>query len=221
MDLTGVILLTGIGVVVGFLLAALIFSLRKESSPEQAPQQQLLSDTEHNIRTWREGGDQHLVVELDGVSHRQESDLHADQRRLLADLTGELQDWIGKKPTPTAEPSAQPDEHKATDLQTEEVKKTTSLNPLKVFSDSLQPKKKSSADEPDQSIVAQIDLILQAKMEGNQFEDQGIRLIEGPDQGMVIEIGISKYTEIDAVPDEQVRQLIRLSVVEWERSLGD
>ena len=45
--------------------------------------------------------------------------------------------------------------------------------------------------------------------------------MEGPDQCMVIEIGLDKYTDIDAVPDEYVRSLIRQSVAEWEKSLGE
>lgn len=221
MDISGVILLAGIGVVIGFLLAALIFSLRKESSTEQVPQQQLLSDSENKIRVWREGGDQRLVVEMNGVSHRQESDLHTDQKRLLVNLTRELQSWIGSSTTAAAESAAQADIIKTALPQTDEVKKSPSLNPLKVFSDSLQPLKKSDADVIDQSIVSQIDSILQNKMEGTHLEERGVRLVEGPDQGMVIEIGLDKYTEIEAIPDEQIRNLIRLSVAEWEKSVGD
>ncbi|MCJ7535029.1 MAG: hypothetical protein WA997_18070 [Anaerolineales bacterium] len=221
MDISGVILLAGIGVVIGFLLAALIFSLRKESSTEQVPQQQLLSDSENKIRVWREGGDQRLVVEMNGVSHRQESDLHTDQKRLLVNLTRELQSWIGSSTTAAAESAAQADIIKTALPQTDEVKKSPSLNPLKVFSDSLQPLKKSELDVLDQSIVSQIDSILQNKMEGTHLEERGVRLVEGPDQGMVIEIGLDKYTEIEAIPDEQIRNLIRLSVAEWEKSVGD
>lgn len=221
MDITGVILLTGIGVVVGFLVAALIFTLRKESSPEQVPQQQVLSDSENKIRVWREGSDQRLVVEMNGVSHRQENDLHADQKRLLVNLIRELQSWIGSSTTAAAESAAHADIPKAAHPQADEVKKSPGLNPLKVFSESLQPMKKSDADELDQSIVSQIDKILQTKMEGTHLEDQGVRLVEGPDQGMVIEIGLDKYTEIETVPDEQIRNLIRVSVAEWEKSLGD
>lgn len=220
MDISGVILLASIGVVIGFLLAALIFSLRKEASPEQVPQQ-LLSDSENKIRVWREGGDQRLVVEMNGVSHRQESDLHTDQKRLLVNLTRELQSWIGSSTTAAAESAAEADILKTALPQTDEVKKSPSLNPLKVFSDSLQPLKKSDADVIDQSIVSQIDSILQDKMEGTHLEDRGVRLVEGPDQGMVIEIGLDKYTEIEAIPDEQIRNLIRLSVAEWEKSVGD
>jgi len=221
MDITGVILLTGIGLVVGFLVAVLIFSMRRESSPKQAPKQQLLSDSENKVRVWREGGDQRLVVEIGGVSHRQESDLHADQKQKLVTLVRELQTWIGTSTTAVAGPAPQPDKIETVIPQTDEALDGTSRNPLKIFGDALQPRKKSEVDEFDQSIVFQIDQILQTKIEGTQLEDHGIRLVEGPDQGMVIEIGLDKYTDIEAVPDEQIRQLIRLSVADWERSLGD
>ena len=221
MDITGVVLFTGIGLVVGFLVAALIFSLRKESSPKQAPQQQLLSDSENKVRVWREGGDQQLVVEMDGVSHRQESDLHPDQKQKLVILVRELQTWIGASTAAAAVVPPQPVKSEPAIEKTGDEQEETSLNPLKIFGDALQPQKKTEADELDQSIVSQIDQILQTKLEGTNLEDHGIRLVEGPDQGMVIEIGLDNYTEIDAVPDTQVRQLIRFSVADWENTLGD
>ena len=221
MDITGVILLTGIGLVVGFLVAALIFSVRKESSPKEVPQQQLLSDSENKIRVWREGGDQGLVVEMNGVSHHQESDLHADQKQKLVNLVEELQTWIGASTAAAAVVPSQPAKSEPAIEKSGNEQDGTSLNPLKIFGDALQPQKKIDADELDQSIVSQIDQILQAKLEETNFEDRGIRLVEGPKQGMVIEIGLDKYTEIEAVPDEQIRQLIRLSVADWERSIGD
>jgi hypothetical protein len=80
---------------------------------------------------------------------------------------------------------------------------------------------KIGSDEPDKSIVAQIDEILQTRLENTPLADQGIRLIEGPDQGMVIEVGLSRYTDIDAVPDSEVRRLIRQAVNEWESRTAD
>jgi hypothetical protein len=221
MDTTGVILLTGIGLVVGFLLAALIFSLRGESTSQREPQQQLLTDSEKSIHVWREGGDQHLVVEMGGVSHHREDELPADQKQALTGLVRELQAWLGTGPTPAAG-GAPPAGEQAVELaQGDETRKSTSLNPLKVFGDALQPASKPELDEQDQSIVNQIDQILQKKLEGTQFEEKGVRLVEGPDQGMEIKIGLDKYTEIESVPDERIRQLIRISVAEWERTLGD
>ena len=95
MDLTGVILLTGIGLVVGFLVATLIFSMRKESAPQEQPKKQLLSDAENKVRHWREGGDERLVVEMNGVSYRQGSKLHPEQKQVLETLVSELRAWLG------------------------------------------------------------------------------------------------------------------------------
>ena len=55
MDLTGAILLAGIGLVIGFLVGVLVFSLRKDTNPEAASRERVLSDSENDIRVWREG----------------------------------------------------------------------------------------------------------------------------------------------------------------------
>jgi hypothetical protein len=221
MDLTGVILLTGIGLVVGFLVATLIFSIRRESTSQEQPKEQLLSDAENKVRLWREGGEERLVVEMNGVSFRQRNKLQPEQKQVLDNVVKELQSWLGASTTPAAAVTHQA--VKATPVIEPAVgaQDGTSFNPLKIFGDVLQPQKKTIADERDLSIVAQIDLILQTKIEEAHLEERGIRLVEGPDQGMVIEIGLDRYTNIDAVPDEEVRKLIRLSVAEWEKSLGD
>lgn len=222
MDITGVILLTGIGLVVGFLVAALIFSLRRESTPKQVPKQQLLSDAENKVDLWREGGEQRLVVEMNGVSYDQESKLRAEQRKTLESLVRELQTWLGG--TSAAAPVAgplQPVKSEPAKEQLVDSQEEPSRNPLKIFGDVLQPQKKSEVDELDLSIVAQIDQILQTRLEELHLEDKGVQLVEGPDQGMIIEIGLDKYTEIEAIPDEEIRQLIRASVADWESSLGD
>ena len=219
MDLTGAILLTSIGIVIGFLFAALFFTLRRRSSPEPPSEERVLTDSESSIRIWREGKERRLVIEMDGVSHYQESELHTEQSRRITGLLGELQAWMDVSPRPVS--PIQSDTFKPAASTTGEETKSTSLKPLKIFSRSLQPLKKAGSSDPDLSILAQVDEILQSKLEGIHLDDQGIRLVEGPDQGMVIEVGLNRYTEIDAVPDERVRQLIRLSVAEWESSLGD
>jgi hypothetical protein len=222
MDITGVILLTGIGLVVGFLVAALFFSLRRESTPKQAPKQQLLSDADNKVDLWREGGEQRLVVEMNGVSYDQESKLRAEQRRTLESLVRELQTWLGRPTSAAAvEVPPQPVKSEPAKEQLVDSQEGPSRNPLKIFGGVLQPQKESDVDELDLSIVAQIDQILQTRLEELHLEDKGIQLVEGPDQGMIIEIGLDKYTEIEAIPDEEIRQLIRASVADWESSLGD
>ena len=221
MDLTGVILLTGIGLVVGFLVAALVFSVRKDSTSPEQPKKQLLSDTENKVRLWREGGEESLVVEMNGVSYRRRNKLHPEQKQVLDKIVKELQAWLGPSTAPAAAVTHQAVKAAPAKEPAVEAQDGTSLNPLKIFGDVLQPQKKTVADEQDLSIVAQIDKILQTKIGGSHLEERGIRLVEGPDQGMVIEIGLDNYTDIEAVPDEEVRSLIRQSVAEWEKSLGE
>ena len=222
MDLTGAILLAGIGLLIGFLVGMLVFTLRKESALEEPSRERVLSDSEHTIRVWREGTERRLVVEMGGVSHYRGSELHADQSQFIADLIKELQTWMGTTPAPPAAVDRSQSETVETkSAAIEEEAPSTSLNPLKIFGQAFRPTEKAQAAESDLSIVAQIDEILQAKLAGTHLEDQGIHLVEGSDQSMVIQVGLQSYSEIEAVPNEQVRQLIRLSVAEWEQSLGD
>lgn len=219
MDITVALLLTIIGIVIGFLLAALFFFLRRGSSPEPPLSERVLTDSEQNINIWREGKDRQLVVEVSGVSHNKESQLNTDQSRLLMDLIGELQAWMNISPGSIS--TSQTELVKPVIPASGEETKSTSLNPFEIFNRTLQPAEKSAVEGSDLSIVAQIDKILQSKLEDLHLDDRGIRLIEGPDQSIVIEIGLNRYTEIDAVPNESIRQLIRQSVAEWENSLGD
>ena len=214
MDLTGAILLVGIGLVIGFLVGVLVFTLLKDSNSEGASREQVLSDSEQSVRIWREGKERRLVVEIGGVSHYRVSDLNDEQSHIITGLIRELQAWMGSRaPAQTEADMPVPSEI------SEETQKT-SLNPLKIFSRSLEPLEKAGSGDPALSIVGQIDEILQAKLAGTHFDDRGIRLVEGPDQSMVIQVGLQSYNEIDDVPDDRVRQLIRLSVAEWENSLG-
>jgi hypothetical protein len=157
------------------------------------------------------------MVEIDGASYRRGNELSDEQNRRLVKLQAELQAWLQ---VPTAPPAAampaQLDASKPKAEQPAEDTKRTSLNPFSIFTRSFQPMEKTGPDEPDKSIVEQIDEILQAKLQGTHLEERGIKLVEGPDQGMVIEVGLDRYSDIGSVQDEAVRHIIRVSVAEWE-----
>lgn len=74
------------------------------------------------------------------------------------------------------------------------------------------PKSKGMATR---SIIAEVDAILQDKVIGTPFDKRGIRLLEKPDHTMLIEIGLNKYDGIEAIPSEDIRELIRSCVNEW------
>ncbi len=73
--------------------------------------------------------------------------------------------------------------------------------------------------EAPKSIVGQINDILQEKVEGTSFEYRRIRLVESP-TGVMVQVGPDKYADINAVPDEEIRSLIRAAAAEWEKRAG-
>ena len=109
----------------------------------------------------------------------------------------------GKTPVGQPKPNADP--------------QRASLNPFGVFANVLRPVPKHST-LPNLSIVAQIDEILQDKL--NNFPAGGgqkIRLAERSDQGMMVVVGMQEYQDIDSVPDPAIRDLLKQCVAEWER----
>lgn len=68
------------------------------------------------------------------------------------------------------------------------------------------------------SIVAQIDTVLQARLENSPLADKGIRLIERTALGGVeVYVGNQKYPSLDDVPDQEIKTFIRTTIEEWEK----
>jgi hypothetical protein len=90
------------------------------------------------------------------------------------------------------------------------------MNPVKIAQSVRDNWDKPKAIPPTpKSIIAEVDVILQERMLGTPFEKRGIRLLEKPDHTMLIEVGLNKYDGLDAVPSEDIRDLIRACVHEW------
>jgi len=66
------------------------------------------------------------------------------------------------------------------------------------------------------SIVNQINDILQENVVGTEFEKRGIRLVELPNRGVAVQVGLGTFPDIDSVPEPEIRSLIRAAVSEWE-----
>jgi hypothetical protein len=221
MDVTGVIILAAICIVIGFLLGALLISMRRESSSREPSPETTLPES-GELRLWHRGKDKRLVIVLDGVSYQRDTDLKPEQSQRLIRYIKELQTWMGgmaEIPDPSPHLSSDPLPTPAD--QTVDKVKGPSLNPLQVFNLPKSSSSQTDQDEFDRSIVTQIDEILQARLEDKPLADRGIRMVEGPDRGMVIEVGLSRYTDIDDIPDKEIRRVIRQSVKEWEGRMED
>lgn len=68
------------------------------------------------------------------------------------------------------------------------------------------------------SIAMQIDEILQEIMVNTPFAQRGISVNDAPDHGVMVTLDGNKYPGVKDVPDEEVRNLIRSAVVEWEKT---
>jgi len=69
---------------------------------------------------------------------------------------------------------------------------------------------------PANSIVSQIDTILQNRLAGTPLEERGIFLAQSAEGGVNVYVGLTRYSGIDDVPDPQVKAAIRAAISEWE-----
>lgn len=90
------------------------------------------------------------------------------------------------------------------------------LNPLGVLARAVQQEVRPP-EPPSKSIAAQIDEILQEKLKDSPLASRAIRLMELPNKGMVVMVGLDQYDGVEAVPDDDIRRLIRAAVAEWEQ----
>jgi len=65
----------------------------------------------------------------------------------------------------------------------------------------------------------QVDEILQKKLQERGLQQRGVRLMELPNKGMVVLIGLEQYATVEEVPDAEIQALIRASVSEWETNM--
>ena len=149
--------------------------------------------------------DQALNLELDGKRVPAPQALTPVQRGLLVTLLTQVHPWLegsSVAPTPVAAPqpvtSAAPVVRPAPATS---AKPATPVAPVVV-----------------KSIVGQINDILQAQLAGTPMAEKRIYLGETLGGGVLVNVGSERYDGLDAVPDPEIKALIRRAVETWEKN---
>ncbi len=160
------------------------------------------------LRAWQDKDGQ-TWLEMDGERLESKKDLNPEQKKKVLKMVMDLRPWLEVPPSPAPAAAPQPAEtpmrrslYTPQPVRTE-VKPTVELEKPKVNLN---------------SIVAQIDDVLQKKLAGTSYETQKVHLLEGPGGEVMVQVGAQKFGGIGDVPSAEIQALIRQAVTEWEKS---
>jgi len=91
-------------------------------------------------------------------------------------------------------------------------------NDKKTKNKSSEKESKEKLEEHD--MLFEINNIIQEKLKSSSDSNRKIRLAREGMTGVSFWVGESNYTTIDAIPDHQVKDLIKGAVAEWEAHVG-
>jgi hypothetical protein len=163
------------------------------------------------LRAWRTFSNK-IWLEMDGSRIENKEALKPEQRQRLINLVLDLRTWLDAPrpaaPAPAPAPSVP--------------EPATQPKPITIKPAVVDRKKDKVVEETKpvlvlKSIVQQIDEVLQVKLLTSTYKDRKIALVEGPGGTVIVQDGANLYEGIDAVPDPEVKALIRLAVAEWEK----
>jgi hypothetical protein len=155
-------------------------------------------------------------LELDG-QRVNATHLAPEQRKRLIELMLILRPWVEGKPVQKQSVSPQPAPRPVTGPLPQ-------AKPLAATTRQASPAPAAPATVPvpvpepaPNSMVSQIDAILQARLVGTPLEERGIRLVESIQGGALVFVGNKSYEGVGEVPDPEVQAAIRAATAEWER----
>lgn len=155
-----------------------------------------------------------LWLEMDGQPVKNRRKITPAQKTRLAQLVGDLGDWLELDFTPAREFAGyepQPAKNSIFSRSSSESRPTRKEKP--------DLPKDDSVALGSGSMVEQIDRILQKKLVGSSLATLDIHLLEGPSGEVNVQIGAMKHLGVEAIPNPEIQDLIRQAVAEWENGV--
>jgi cell division protein FtsN len=196
---------------------------KKDQPPLQPPPVITAVDDPGLLRIKNEDGS--LTLDLDGAKVNP-TRMSPEQRRRLIELLNLMRPWLEGHPVSApaqAEPApAQPrstsrDQTPAAPAPVQPATASPRPAAQAISQKSATIAKEDRPSAPANSIVSQIDSILQARLAGTSLEDRGIFLTQSPEGGVAVYVGLTRYDGIDEVPDTEIKTVIRAAIAEWEQ----
>ena len=166
----------------------------------------------------------YLTLDLDG-RRVNASSLSNDQRKRLIELLNFIRPWLENKPAP-APPAVTPPTpsqsapvqggHQGTPIASVPATPKPTSQPVAQNQDKSSTAKSDRPVAPANSIVGQIDSILQERLVGTPLDERGIFLAQSPEGGVNVYLGLTRYNSVDEVPDTEIKAAIRAAISEWE-----
>ncbi len=171
-------------------------------SPAQQPLPPAIKDNPGLLRLKEENG--RVVLDLDGKPVGADM-ITIEQRKRLIEVITHLRPWIeGIQASPTM--STSPTAPRPAPV-------TPAAPPRPVAAPTAPAKK----EESPQTMVGQIDAILQQKIANTPLAEIGLMLKESPGGGVNVIVGDKQYEGISGVPIPEVQAAIRAAIAAWEK----
>jgi hypothetical protein len=223
-------------------------SIARNASRKGKQEEQLDPNLAEVARLFRDKTTQELVVAMNSHTFHKANELNPGQLRRIHFASKVLVNWLANTPPAPlpaqgeasasdgmapAEPSALDEEWIPAESAAEDTThpftppflaeplsevKPVSTQISDVVGGIFKPALSSTPKPEIKSIAMQIDEILQEMIADTPYEMRGITVNDAPDHGVMVTLDGNKYPGVKDVPDEEVRNLIRSAVVEWEKS---
>jgi hypothetical protein len=218
---------------VGFLIGAAIAWIlagrdkNKDEEPQLTPEQHtwlsLREQYQEKASLWLQRSTGKLVVRVDGQMLERQDQLSDLQRK---NLNASLKEWVGWMGFPAAPASAEPGVKASVSRPTQPSPAAIELpagrpapevKPVDAPAAFTDQAPAAPTGNKPKSIVEQIDEILQTKVKNSPGMQKAVKLVEDPREGVVVWVGLDHFAGVDAVPDPEVKALLKAAAAEWEQ----
>jgi hypothetical protein len=208
----------------------------KKDRPAPAPETKTVTvDDPGLLRIKNENGS--IALDLDGTRVNPIS-LSADQRKRLIEMLSIMRPWLEGRSAPVSASAPQTPSTPSASSESTSIaerletfagapsqSKPAPVQPAPASSQSIPPlttprpstiAKEDRPSVPANSIVGQIDAVLQTRLDGTPLGERGIFLTQSPEGGVIVYVGLTRYNGMDDVPDPEIKAAIRAAISEWE-----